>query len=305
MRALGALLVCGGGVFVLASGCGSDDGKKAVKAEEAGAAGQSDGGAPPSSGGSMSSPSGAPGAAGADAGQAGALGSADGGVGGVGAGGVGAAGEAGQGAGGAPLVNECTMDGTVTDLALLTEPIYQGCRGAVVHVPFDASDSTATFTCCGTSTSEPSYDALLQGLSNFDGGGDLLLPVPADAPLGSYAMNVACPTQVGGQAFALEINDLAAPIVTDATASMFPKDPLVITGENLDGVTAITAVKLDGSSIAFCNIDAASRTTTSVTCTFNAITPSQDAADLYELDIASEQCGSAANRPSLLVTPYT
>ncbi len=298
-------MACVGGVFVLASGCGSDDGKKAVKAEEAGAAGQSDGGAPNSSGGSVSSPSGAPGAAGVDAGRAGAVGTAEGGAADVGAGGVAAAGEAGQGAGGAPTVNECAMDGNVTDLALLTEPIYQGCRGAVVHVPFDATDSTATFTCCGTSTSKPSYDALLQGLSNFDGGGDLLLPVPAEAPLGSYAMNVACPAQMGGQAFALEINDLAAPVVTDATTSMFPMDPLVITGENLGGVTAITAVKHDGSAIAFCNIDAASRTATSVTCSFDSIAPSKDAGDLYELDIASEQCGSAANRPSLLVTPYT
>lgn len=298
IKTLGVLVACGVG-FGLAGGCGSDDGKKTVLGEEAGAAGQSDAGAP-SSGGSMSTPGGAPGAAGADAGQAGALVSADGGV-----GGASAAGEAGQGAGGAPPVNECAMDGSVTDLSLLVEPVYQGCRGAVVHVPFDASDSTATFTCCGTSTSKPSFDAVLQGLSNFDGGGDLLLPVPLDAPLGSYAMNVACPTTVGGQAFALEVNDLAAPVVTDATASIFPNDPLVITGENLDGVTAITAIKHDGSAVAFCNIDAASRTTTSVTCSFNAISPSQDAGDLYELDIASDQCGSAANRPSLLVTPYT
>jgi hypothetical protein len=286
------LWVCAG-AFALAGGCGSDDGKKATQAEEAGAAGQSDGGGP-SSGGSESSAAGATPAP--SAGQAGAdLG---------GAGGVANAPEAGQAgqmaAGGAPTIDHCAVNGSVTGLSLLTEPIYQGCRGSLVHVPFGASDSTATFTCCGVSTSSPAFGAALPSVSNFDGGGDLLLEVPSDAPFGSYAVNLTCPTQPSNHAFALEINDAAAPIVTGATAQIASGDTLVVSGENLDTLTSITAVRPSDGTVSFCNIDLASQSATSVSCTFNSIPPSANDADVYVLDVANETCGAARNRPTLI-----
>lgn len=299
LKALSVLLVCGS-AFALASGCGSDDGKKTVLGNDAGAAGAGEGGGP-SSGGSMSSPGGAAGEP--SAGQAGAVTANEGGVGGVSSGGAASAGEAGQ-AGAAPIVNDCETTGAATGLAVWTEPTYSGCRGSLVHIGFDVVNSDNTFSCCGVSTSKPAFVKSLQGISNQDGGGDLLLAVQSDAPLGSYSLDITCPGQAAPEGISLEISDTAPPVVSDVTAEIFPNDTLVITGENLDTVTSVMATNPSTGNTAFCNIDAQSTTATSLSCSFNAI-PATNAGEAYILDVSNNACGSAQHRPTFIVNPYT
>lgn len=304
----GVLALCGG-AFVLANGCGSDPGKKATDGEEAGAAGAHEGGGP-SSGGSVSTPGGAAGET--STGQAGTQAGGTGGTGGTGgdaaggaAGATGEAGAAGQMAGGgAPSTNECLVGGSVTGLNLLTEAIYQGCRGSRVRVSFDITSSDNSFTCCGTTNSQPAYDASLTGESNQDGGGDLWFEVPANAPLGSYGMDVNC-SDSADHSFSLEINDAAPPIVTGIPAFISPGDTVEITGENLADVASITAFRLRDATTAFCNIDAASQTATSVSCSFNSIPKSNDDSDFYVLEVANDTCGYALNRPQFIATQNT
>lgn len=286
---------------MLAGGCGSSNDTKKRQGDEAGAAGANEGGGP-SSGGSQSAPAGAAGEP--DVGTAGAeAGGAPGGGGAPGA--AGAPASAGQPSdGGAPSLPNCDVDGSVTGLALLTEPIYQGCRGSRVAVPYDVTTSSNSFHCCGVSTSKPAYGVPLAAESNQDGGGDLWFEVPADAPLGSYAMNVTC-VESGQRVFALEINDAAPPVVTNAPTITSAGATFTITGENLDTVTSITAFRLRDAAFAFCNIDGASQSATSVSCTFSAITKSTDANDFYVLDVSNDTCGAALNRPQFTVEVLT
>jgi hypothetical protein len=175
-----------------------------------------------------------------------------------------------------------------------------------MRVDFSAEMSSATFKCCGTSTSDPSFGVPLLATSNNDGGGTFELEVPADAPIGSYAMKLVCATQPNDQAFQLEINDALAPVVSGIDKTeIAPGETLVISGEHLDGVSSVTATRRSDGAFAFCDIDQASQTAGSISCSFSNIQDSADATDVYVLDVSNETCGSAVNRPTFLVTTPT
>ncbi len=290
---LGLGLICCGG-FLAAAGCGASDGKKSLRGPEAGAAGEdqaSGGEAGAATGGAVGAPEGgaAGDATGGVAGQAGA--SSSGGVSSVGGGGQ------SGGEGGAPAAT-CVAEGSVMGLTLNPEPIYQGCRGAFVNVPFDATLTPDTFTCCGASTSTPAFSLELSGTSNHDGGGDLVFQVPEDAPFGSYALSLVCQTQPNDQGIAIEINDLVAPKVTSITEQIAPTDVLHVVGEGLDGVSYVSAVDAGGTSVGEC-VSQQAPTATSLDCNF----PNGLPAATYFLELYTEACGFAVSPTFLVVDP--
>jgi len=294
-----ALLLCGS-AFVLAGACGSSDNKKQLHAE-AGAAGASEGGNSSEGGAAGTPPAGAPNQP--SAGQTNEGGSSHGDGGAAGRTGVsGEAGQAGASSGGAPAVSECSVSGSVTALNLDSEPIWQGCRGNVVRVPFGAETATATFTCCGTSTSDPAFGVPLLGVAHPESGGHFEFIVPSDAPFGNYALSLNCPTEPNEHSFAIEINDVPAPKVTAMPAEIAPTDVVQIQGENLDRVFAVRARRSSDGSYFECIIQSEGQTASSISCSFESIPESVDDNDSYALEIESESCGVAADSPTFLVT---
>jgi hypothetical protein len=289
LRGSGVLAVVLLGSALSASGCGSDDDKKSRRAD-AGAGGIDDG---PTSGGSEAEPGGAPSTTPVGHGGAGAGGEGEGEA-PVELGGAGGA----QGTAGAPALPACEVAGTVTGLSINPEPIYQGCRGAVVKVPFDAEDATAAFACCGVSTSEPEFGAQVQGAFSGETG-TLVFTVPSDAPLGTYALAMICPTDPTERSFAIEVNDAGAPEVLSVSAEITPAGAMVVTGKNLQNAK-IGAVRASGEGYWECLV--ADSSDTSVTCNFNGDIPiSQDQDDSYFIDVYTEECGFAPNPPQFLV----
>lgn len=288
---LGLGLICCGGLLT-AAGCGSSDGKKSLRSPEADAAGEE-----ASAGQAGAATGGAPGAP-----EGGAAGDATGGVAaeaGASSGGVPSAGAGGQsgGEGGAPAAT-CVAEGSVTGLAVESEPIYQGCRGALIKVGFLAQLTPDTFTCCGASTSTPAFSLELSGTSDHDGGGYLVFQVPEDAPLGSYALSLVCQAQPDDQGIAVEINDLVAPKVSSITAQIAPTDVVHVAGEGLDGVSYVGAVDAGGTSVGEC-VPQQAPTATSLDCTF----PNGLPAATYSLELYTESCGYAVSPTFSVVDP--
>jgi hypothetical protein len=281
---LGLGLICCGG-WLLAAGCGSSDGKKRVPSSDAGAAGESESAAGQS--GAGGAPTDSPGGVGGES-----VAGAPGGAGGAASFG-GAGGDGGAGGGPAPT---CVAEGSITGLSLNPEPIYQGCRGALVKVPFDVDVAADTFTCCGASTSSPAFTLSLDGTYNQDGGGDLVFEVPDDAPFGSYALNLVCQTQPNDQVIAIEINDLAAPTVTGLLSTeVLPTRTVSVTGENLEAVTYVNAVHADGTGFE-CVIQEQTHTATQLDCSF----PNGVPISSYFLELYTERCGYAVS-PTFMV----
>lgn len=305
-HALSVLLVCGG-AFVLAAGCGSGDDKKNARGE-AGAGGddthspgagggKDDAGGAPTDGGAPMATGGAAGDA-TNGGQAGS-GEIEGGSGGVAS--AGAPGVAGAGGeGGTPSANVCTPAGSVTWLNFYSEPIYQGCRGAVVRVPFTAEGGAEELTCCATSTSKPAFDVTLTG-GYVDGTGNLQFEVPGDAPFGTYGLDVSCLTNTEDPAFSIEINDADAPFVLSISAEIEPAAAMLMTGQHLSGVTQVGAFRLSDGAYYECLYAEEDQTDTSIECSFEDIPTSVDENDKYVIYVASEECGIARNAPEFRV----
>ena len=286
--ALGLSLICGG-AWLTAVGCGSSDNKKAAPSAEAGAAGVGEGGggqAGTAAGGAPSEPVG--GVAGQSVGGAAGETSLGGMPGSAGAGPSG-------GAGGEPAAL-CVAEGSVTALTLDSEPIYQGCRGAILKVEFFVELAADNFTCCGVSTSAPAFTLPLNGVYNHDGGGMLAFLVPVDAAVGSYALNVTCQTQPDEQVIALEISDSPAPVVDSITEEVPPGGQVHITGQNLLGVTGIIANSADGVTVS-CDFQDIDQTDTGIDCTL----PTGIPLTTYTLDVVSASCGWAASSPTFVV----
>jgi hypothetical protein len=186
----------------------------------------------------------------------------------------------------------------VTGLTLNSEPIYQGCRGAFVSVPFDAILTPDTFTCCGASTSTPAFSLELSGTSNQDGGGDLVFQVPEDAPFGSYALSLVCQTQPNDQGIAIEINDLVAPQVTSITAQIAPTDVVHVVGAGLDGVSYVSAIEAGGAPVGEC-VPTQAPAAESLDCTF----PNGLPAATYFLELYTESCGYTVSPTFSVVDP--
>jgi hypothetical protein len=201
------------------------------------------------------------------------------------------------GEGGAPGAT-CVAEGSVTALSVESEPIYQGCRGALIKVGFLAEVTPDTFTCCGASTSTPAFSLALSGTSDHDGGGYLSFQVPDDAPFGSYALSLVCQTQPNDQGIAIEINDSTAPKVTSITTQIAPTDALHVVGEGLDGVSFISAVEPGGTSIGEC-VPQQAPTATSLDCTF----PNGLPAATYFLELYTEACGYAISPTFSVIDP--
>jgi hypothetical protein len=214
--------------------------------------------------------------------------------------------DAGQaGASGAPAVNACSVEGSVTGLSVLTEPIYQGCHGGLMKIDFSADASSDTFKCCASTTSDPSFGGAVLGVPNQDGGGAIWVEVPAAAPSGTFALNLVCPSDPSESAVSIEIHDQPAPVVSGiSNQQIAPGEVVTISGENLGSVSSIMATSRSGN-IAFCDIDAQTQTASSVSCSFDAIAPSADETDLYTLEVADETCGYAQNRPTFLAVQNT
>jgi hypothetical protein len=172
-----------------------------------------------------------------------------------------------------------------------------------MRVPFSAEDASASFTCCGSSTSVPAFELPLVGSYDFDGGGTFELVLPADAPFGTYAMNLICPTSQDGRAFAIEVNDAPTPVVHSINAEIAPTEAMLVKGEHLDTITSIGAFRLADGAYFECAFALADRKATSVACIFVDIPASQTRDDYYIIDVASETCGSAADAPLFLVSP--
>lgn len=288
-RSCAGLLVLGG-AFTLAAGCGSDDPKQASRAD-AGAAGAAEpapaGGG---NGGAVDEVAGAPGVP-----SAGHGGSATAGGNGGDANEINDAGGAG---GGSPIAS-CERAGSVSGLDLDAAPIHQGCRGALLAVPFEADDASATFACCGVSTSRPRFGVSLEGAYNFEGGGLLELQVPEDAPFGSYQLDIDCPTTAGRQAITVQINDAAAPMVLSVSAEITPSGPMVIAGKNLTPVHVGAVRASDGS---YFGCEPRQESATRITCDFGGAIPvSTDSNDVYYIDVVSDECGYAASPPAFTV----
>ena len=275
--------------FVLAVGCSSGNNKKKVvyPADDGGAAGAT---APSEN---------AAGASGtAEVGAAGESGAAQGGA--SGEAGAAQGGEAGASAGAAGESSlSCTPSGSVTGITLSTEPIYKACRGAIVLASFNATASDASFTCCGISNTASSYELELSGVSNGDGGGDLALAVPLDAPIGAQTISAVCNETQPPSSIALEVTDVLVPAIQAVTAQITPAGNLTITGLNLGGVTYVGAVSTASKATFDCAFSPTSATNTSVVCNFDgAIAPGS-----YNLVVYQQDCGYSPDSASFSVVP--
>ncbi|RYZ09901.1 MAG: hypothetical protein EOO73_03205 [Myxococcales bacterium] len=282
-----------GSALPLALACGSDDDKKTTLPGDAGAAGSSEAGAP--NGGGADSAGGAPSEAGAPA-AGGFPGSSGAGAAGepsaAGSGGAGSGGD--EGSGGAP-VSECAPTGSVTGLDVASEAIYQGCRGGVARAFFNVDDASGTFECCGVSTSAAELSVAVLGEYDFDGGVRLSFEVPSDAAPGSYGLSLTCPTTSGEQVLAVEINEGQGPVVDSITEQVTPGGVMVIQGEHL-ATAQVRGVRAKDGRYWQCDVDLESQSDTSITCTFpDDIQLSDDAQDLYFIDVIDDECGAAPN----------
>lgn len=282
---------------MLAAGCGSSD-KKKTAPTQAGAGGDGD----PAAGGGKSDAGGPSGAGGASpVSGAGKGGVEQGGAPTAGAAGDGPATAGAGGEGGAPTSNACAPAGNLLSLDFDSEPIYQGCRGAVVRVPFTAEAGDSALTCCGSSTSTPAFDVELTGAFN-DGSGTFEFEVPGDAPFGPYALEVTCQTNAVDPAFSLEINDADAPFVLSVSALIESTGSMLIQGQHLGDVNRVGAFRATDGAYYECVFAAEDQSDTSIECSFDGNIPSSvDENDTFVIDVASEDCGSAKNPPSFLV----
>ena len=302
-----------GSACLAAVGCSSDKNKQVRYVGEAGAGGEAgasvpaaDAGAPPEATGATggaSAPSeagqgGAPEAAAGAAGEAGALSAA--GTGGVVASG-GSAGSSGAvasgGSGGA--ITACQPSGDAYSVALDT-PVGdapKACRGAVVTNGFTGT-ADKSFTCCGTA--DVGYSVGVTGRGNGDGGGQVALIVPADAPLGAQSVSLTCAP--GPVKYSVDINVTAtlAPVVTGV---VYNNGALTVSGVHLTGVTAVNAVLAGTLTFAGgsnCFINQSNLTDTSLSCAFDGISPGD-----YLVALEQADCGFAVNTPKFTVPVIT
>lgn len=311
--ALGLVLLCGT-TFGLAGGCGSSDDKKAqTGAAEAGAAGaeptgsggsSSDGGKSGSSGGPNQASAGKGGNAtgGVDNGSGGEA-TAEGGTGVIMHGGVsGQGGASDVDAGGAPPLAECNTEGSATNLDATSDAIYRICPGALVRVPFDVYDATDSFSCCGVAGAKPAFGVTLLGEYNHDGGGNLEFVVPANAPYGSYALELTCPTDPATQSLSLEVGNTAAPLVESVDGEITPDSDMRVNGLNLGTVTRVAAIRASDHRSYECVFDPKTQqTATSITCNFGNKIPKSVGNDFFYIDVFTDGCGFAPNPPTFKV----
>ncbi|HWZ87515.1 MAG TPA: IPT/TIG domain-containing protein [Polyangiaceae bacterium] len=295
--------VCFAGVFVgcgvlLAIGCSDSSNKKLVhgnQAGEGGAAGEAAGGTSPGTGGKVIAPEGgaggevSPGAAG------------EGGAPSVGAAGQpGTAGEGGAVAeGGASGAGPACASGLADGVILNTPNTQKACRGAIVTAGFSATNAADLFTCCGLSDGSAPYSVDIQGLTNGregDSFGYLTIVVPALAPFGVNHIAATCSGGLATNTFDIDVQSTALPVVSGLQSSQISSgDMLQINGSNLDLVTLIQAVSVDGNnSSPTCAIQ--TQATDSVTCSFDGISPGD-----YNIVVQQNDCGTAINQPLLTV----
>jgi len=288
IRRVGLLALFTGCAVMLAVGCGSDAKKTAQTPDDsagaAGAAGSPDVTPEGGSAGSTVVPN-----------DAGAAGQAEGGT--AGDASAGAAGD-GAGAGGdGPLA--CAPDGTAVGVEVSKDGFLKVCRGALALADFSASESEATFTCCGTSDTTEPYAVAVDGWTNHDAGGLLAFAVPEGAPSGEQSITLAC-SEPASNTFDIEVTETLAPVVTSAEPSIGPYDNLHITGTHLASVDRIIAYPVEGISTGIsCGIVGDS-TDTSVTCNFDGLN-----AGNYLLFVGLTDCGYAQNVLNLTITQPT
>lgn len=294
-RSLSVLVLSSAAVVAFA--CGTDDDKVVIPSEEAGAGGAAEAGAPSNAG--SNSVAGAPSDAGAGPWAGGAAG--EGGVGGAGVPALGGAGGE-PASGGAPPVTECVPEGSVTALTVTSDAIYQGCRDGVVRAAFDAEDASESFQCCGAAGGSPGLAVPLIGAYDFDGGGQLSFRVPVDAAPGSYALDLSCPTAPGRHVISVQINEGTAPFIKSVNGELVPGQVMLIQGERLTQVDAVRGIRASDGQTWECTIDVEKTTDTDLFCFFpDNIPVSNDAQDLYFIDVVDDSCGAAPNPPPFWV----
>ena len=182
--------------------------------------------------------------------------------------------------------------GRVSGLVTSTEAIYQACRGAVLHVPFEIEQAATEFACCGSSSAEQSWTTLLNATSE-EGLGEFVFAVPHDAPYGNQGLALDCASGAVTNVISIEVNDGAAPIVDDITDTITSSGQMTVKGTHLSGVTQVWATKAGGGMWP-CAIDG--DTTDSVlSCRFDGIPLSDTETDSYNLLVDSDECGFAAD----------
>jgi hypothetical protein len=289
---------------VIGVGCSSDTAKKVTHTPvgEAGAAGEAGeasggrGGSGGSSGKGGATPAGGEAGAQSEAGQGGAAAGAPAG----GAPDVSVAGAAGEssaaGAGGeGPLA--CAPSGTTYGVNIDPENLQTVCRGAQVIVNIDASDSDASFTCCGVSNTAPSYALPVDGVTG--GSSFFSFVVPTQAPLGVQSITATCTSGEANNTLDVNVVNTPAPAVDGLAQTLLSSgDAVVIYGSNFDPASdQITAVlDADPSSTSQCYVDTTASTSTSITCNFDGI----NAGD-YTIVLQQSNCGYAIHTPALTI----
>ncbi len=282
---VGVVSVVLGCAVLSAAACGSTKKKSTYAAGEGGEGGET----PVAAAGSAVEPQG--GAAGANAQpEAGQGGTPDA---------AGAAGTPNQGGSagiaGAPA---CTPAGSVTSVSIKpNEAPEPACRGARILASFTGTTDT-NFTCCGVSNSAQPYAVTVTGERTQAAGDDLLLLVPADAPLGVTSVSTTCSSGPVTPTIEFEVIDKLPPVVSSVDASIFADGTLQITGQNLQDVSQVTAIPVSGvGDLANCfygdNISA-----TSISCVFDGITPGD-----YYIAVQQGGCGYAVNTPKVTIKP--
>jgi len=268
------LIVCS--AVSLSMSCSSANKKKVVDfpadggaAGEAGSAGAPVGPGDAGAGGAAAGAGGAPSAEAGAGGAAGAEFTPEAGAGGV-------PGEGGSA--GAVQATACVPSGTVTGASFgqLSDLV---CPGATIQTFFNGN-APADFTCCGAFESVSGAFAI-SGITNMDGGGNIKITVPADAPLGAQNLSVSCP---GSDALSASLNIVNRAVVTGIDASVYAGNTLTITGTDFDTVSGI-ALK-DGEVTRSCAIT--SKTATTLTCI-------PQFTGLYWAELTQGACYPAAN----------
>ena len=282
-RRVGVVSIVLGCAVLSAVACSSTEKKSTFFPGEAGAAGALEAGAAGAgqpAGGSAGSP------AEPEAGQGGTAGADSAGA---------PSSLAGSGGAG-PLA--CAPAGSVTSIAIMPSGTPESaCRGARILTTFTGTTDT-NFTCCGVSNSAQPYAVTVTGERTQAAGDDLLVQVPANAPLGVTSITMTCSSGPVTPTVDFDVIDKAPPVVSNVDASIFADGTLTITGENLQGVSQVTAIPVSGvGDLANCfygsNISA-----TSISCVFDGVAPGD-----YYIAVEEANCGYAVNTPMVTIKP--
>lgn len=279
-----AVLVCSS--LVAAVSCGSDDGKKVNRDEQAG--GQGGAGAPSSAGtpttdggtGGAPTPEGGSGNAGGEPTQP------------IAGGGAGGEPIASGGAGGEAPVSSCVPEGGTLLPNVDSEPIYSVCRGARLIVPMTAEGTDETFTCCGVSNVAPAWGTDFFGRDYVETGRSFLFEISEAAPLGAQSMTIDCADGPVGGAIQLNVVEGAPPVVTTATKVLFTGAVMFVEGSNLGGELNVEAIGTDGTRYE-CTVESEGHQDTGFSCFFTGI----PAGTGYRLRVSLEGCGLAVIQP--------